>query len=124
MLMTENKRFELKSWNFNNLNGKLYDNLKKEELYLSLYGLVDLLNEVSQAEYTLYNLKEDIIQKLDRIGGSVHDYNNEVSQCDNCHHYNPLITPNEGVFEQCLMGRILHRAECIEYDPIKEEYGE
>ena len=66
--MTENKRFELKSWNFNNLNGKIYDNLKKEELYLSLYGLVDLLNEVSQAEYTLYNLKDDIIQKLNEIG--------------------------------------------------------
>ena len=68
MLMTENKRFELKSWNFNHLNGKIYDNLKKEELHLSLYELVDLLNEVSQAEYTLYNLKEDIIQKLNEIG--------------------------------------------------------
>jgi hypothetical protein len=66
--MTENKRFELKTWSYNHLNGKLYDNLKKEELQLSLYELVDLINEVSQAEYTLHNLKEDIIQKLDAIG--------------------------------------------------------
>ena len=66
--MTENKRFELKSWSYNDLNAKIYDNLKKEELNLSLYGIVDLINEVSQAEYTLHNLKEDIIQKLDEIG--------------------------------------------------------
>lgn len=65
--MTE-KRFELKSWSYNQLNAQIYDNLKKEELHLSLYELVDLLNEVSQAEYTLHNLKEDIIQKLDAIG--------------------------------------------------------
>ena len=65
--MTE-KRFELKSWSYNHLNAKIYDNLKKEELHLSLYELVDLINEVSQAEYTLHNLKEDIIQKLDEIG--------------------------------------------------------
>jgi len=65
--MTE-KRFELKSWSYNHLNAKIYDNLKKEELNLSLYEIVDLLNEVSQAEYTLHNLKEDIIQKLDKIG--------------------------------------------------------
>lgn len=62
------KRFVLKSWNYNHLNGKIYDNLKKEELQLSLFELVNLLNEVSQSEYTLYNLKEDIIQKLDKIG--------------------------------------------------------
>ena len=65
--MTE-KRFELKSWSYNHLNAKIYDNLKKEELNLSLYELVDLINEVSQAEYTLHNLKEDIIKKLDKIG--------------------------------------------------------
>ena len=33
-----------------------------------MFEVVDLLNEVSQSEYTLYNLKEDIIQKLDKIG--------------------------------------------------------
>lgn len=65
--MTE-KRFELKSWSYNHLNAKIYDNLKKEELHLSLYEIVDLINEVSQSEYTLHNLKEDIIQKLDEIG--------------------------------------------------------
>lgn len=65
--MTE-KRFELKSWSYNHLNATIYDNLKKEELHLSLYEIVDLINEVSQSEYTLHNLKEDIIQKLDEIG--------------------------------------------------------
>ena len=69
--MTENKRFELKSWSYNHLNAKVYDNLKKEELYLSLYEIVDLLNEVSQSEYDLIQLKEDIIQKLDKIGDDV-----------------------------------------------------
>ncbi len=65
--MTE-KRFELKSWSYNHLNATIYDNLKKEELHLSLYEIVDLINEVSQSEYTIHNLKEDIIQKLDEIG--------------------------------------------------------
>ena len=65
--MTE-KRFELKSWSYNHLNATIYDNLKKEELHLSLYEIVNLINEVSQSEYTLHNLKEDIIQKLDKIG--------------------------------------------------------
>ena len=65
--MTE-KRFELKSWSYNHLNARIYDNLKKEELNLSLYEIVNLLNEVSQSEYNLVQLKEDIIQKLDKIG--------------------------------------------------------
>lgn len=69
--MTENKRFELKSWSYNHLNGKMYDNLKKEELHLSLYEIVELLNEVSQSEYDLIQLKEDIIKKLDKIGDDV-----------------------------------------------------
>lgn len=71
--MTE-KRFELKSWSYNSLNAKIYDNLKKEELHLSLYEIVNLLNEVSQSEYNLVQLKEDIFKKLDNVcGGDVDD---------------------------------------------------
>lgn len=66
--MNKNKRFELKSWHYNHLNATIYDNLKKEELHLSLYEIIELINEVSQSEYTLHNLKEDIVQKLDEIG--------------------------------------------------------
>lgn len=66
--MTTNKRFVLKSWNYNKLQGVIWDNLNDEELVLSLFGIIELLNEVSQPEYTLRNLKEDIIQKLDKIG--------------------------------------------------------
>lgn len=66
--MTTNKRFVLKSWNYNKLQGVIWDNLNDEELVLSLHGIIELLNEVSQPEYTLHNLKEDIIQKLDKIG--------------------------------------------------------
>ena len=76
--MTENKRFQLKSWNYNHLNGTIYDNLKKEELCLSLYEIVDLLNEVSQSEYNLIQLKEDIIKKLNSVCDNVDD---EYSYC-------------------------------------------
>ena len=45
--MTE-KRFELKSIHFHKLNIVIYDNLKEVELHLSIYELVNLLNQVSQ----------------------------------------------------------------------------
>lgn len=60
-------RFELKSWHFTDNRGVIYDNEKDEELRLSVYGLVDLLNEVSRQEYSLINLKEDINRKIDEI---------------------------------------------------------
>ena len=48
--MTE-KRFELKSWNYDKLQGVICDNLTGAELVLSLYGIIELLNKVSQPEY-------------------------------------------------------------------------
>ena len=64
--MTE-KRFELWSFNFHNLNAIVYDNLEKKQLPLTIYELVDLLNEVSQSEYDLLKLRNDIVDKLDKI---------------------------------------------------------
>lgn len=62
------KRFTLKSIHFNKLTLELFDNQEAKHLHLSVYELVDLLNEISQSEYTLYKLKKDIIEKLDEIG--------------------------------------------------------
>ena len=61
------KRFELKSIHFNQLKVGLYDNVEKKELYLTIYQLVDLLNEVTQSEYDLLKLRDDIVNNLDRI---------------------------------------------------------
>ena len=64
--MTE-KRFTLKSFHFHNLIGVIYDNLEKEELHLSLYEIIDLLNEVSQSEYDLKRFREEIYKKLEEV---------------------------------------------------------
>ena len=64
--MTE-KRFELKSIHFHKLNIVIYDNLKEVELHLSIYELVILLNQVSQQEYDLNRLGDEIKSKLDKI---------------------------------------------------------
>ena len=64
--MTE-KRFELKSIHFHKLNIVIYDNLKEVELHLSIYELVNLLNQVSQQEYDLKRLGDEIKSKLDKI---------------------------------------------------------
>ena len=64
--MTE-KRFELKSINFKKLDIVIYDRLNEEELYLSIFEVVDLLNDISQAEFNLHKLRKDIIQKLDEM---------------------------------------------------------
>ena len=66
--MTE-KRFELKSFHFTNLNAVIYDNLKKEELDLSIYEMINLLNEVSQTEYDLKQLRDEFFSRFDRIIG-------------------------------------------------------
>ena len=65
--MTE-KRFDLKSIHFTKFTVIIYDNLTEKELNLSMFEVVDLLNEVSQSGYNLVQLKEDIIKKLDKIG--------------------------------------------------------
>lgn len=61
------KRFELKSFNFQDLNGVLYDNLFEKELRLSLYGIIDLLNEVSQGKYDIVKLQYQINEQFDEI---------------------------------------------------------
>ena len=65
--MTENKRFELMSWHFTDNMGVIYDNLEDKELKLSVYGLVDFLNEISQAEYDLLKLRDDVCKKIDEV---------------------------------------------------------
>lgn len=61
------KRFELKSIHFHKLSIVIYDNLKEEELYLSIFEVEHLLNEVSQQEYDLKRLGDEIKDKLDEI---------------------------------------------------------
>jgi len=65
--MTENKRFELKSWNYNKLQAKIYDNQEEEQLVLSLYEIINLLNKVSQSEYDLKRVGSEIQDKLDEL---------------------------------------------------------
>lgn len=65
--MTKNKRFELKSFHYHDLKGVIYDNLKEEELHLSLYEIVNLLNEVSQADYDLQKIGKEISDKIDEL---------------------------------------------------------
>lgn len=64
--MTE-KRFELKSWNYTKLQGVIYDNQNKETLRLSLYEIIELLNKVSQSEYDLRKVGDEIQEKLDEL---------------------------------------------------------
>ena len=64
--MTE-KRFELRSWNYNKLQAKIYDNQEGEQLVLSLYEIIDLLNKVSQSEYDLKRVGSEIQDKLDEL---------------------------------------------------------
>ena len=61
------KRFELWSWDFSDMCGVLYDKSEKKELHLSLYKLVDLLNDVSQQEFDLKQFKDEIVSKLDEM---------------------------------------------------------
>jgi hypothetical protein len=69
--MTE-KRFELKSVHFKKLDIVIYDRLNEKELHLSIFEVVDLLNDVSQTEFDLHRLREYAIQKLDEmIAGDV-----------------------------------------------------
>ena len=72
--MTENKRFELKSWNYNRLQAVIWDNLNDEKLVLSLYEIIELLNKVSQPEYDTIRVGREIMDKLAelfKVGGDV-----------------------------------------------------
>ena len=55
--MTE-KRFELKSIHFKELYVVIYDNFEQRVLELSIYELVDMLNEVAQSEYDLKKIED------------------------------------------------------------------
>lgn len=61
------KRFELKSIHFHKLDIVIYDNLKEEELHLSIFEVEHLLNEVAQQEYDLKRLGDEIKSKLDKM---------------------------------------------------------
>ena len=62
--MTEKKRFELRSWNYNKLQAVIWDNLNDEKLVLSLYEMIELLNKVSQPEYDTIRVGREIMDKL------------------------------------------------------------
>ena len=59
------KRFELLSWNFQKLKGRIYDYQEDKTLYITLYETIDLLNEVSQSEYDLKSVGKEIQDKID-----------------------------------------------------------
>ena len=65
--MTEDKRFDLKSVHFKKLTIKIYDKFEDKELDLSLFEIVDLLNEVAEPEYTLKDFRDDVCDKIDEI---------------------------------------------------------
>lgn len=59
------KRFDLKSIHFKKFTVIIYDNLTEKELNLSMFEVVDLLNEVASSEYDLKQLRDDINKKID-----------------------------------------------------------
>lgn len=67
MVKMSEKRFELRSWNFPKLKGTIYDHQENKTLYISLYEIIDLLNEVSQSEYDLRKVGDEIQEKLDEL---------------------------------------------------------
>ena len=64
--MTE-KRYELISFHFHELCGVLYDNLKEERIQLSIYEMVELLNNASQKEYDLKKLRNNLNELFDEM---------------------------------------------------------
>ena len=61
------KRFTLHSIHFKELTVDIFDNLEAKHLHLSIYELVELLNEVSQSEYDLKRVGNEIQNKLDEL---------------------------------------------------------
>ena len=64
--MTE-KRFELRTYHFKELKAVVYDHLEEKELVLSIYDLMDLLNEVAQSEYDFEKLGNELKDKIDEL---------------------------------------------------------
>lgn len=63
----KDERFELKQYNFQDLNAVIYDNLEDKEIHLSIFALVNLLNTFTQKEYDLLRLKKDIDESFDKL---------------------------------------------------------
>ena len=63
------KRFTLNSIHFNKLTVEIFDNLEAKHLYLSIYEIINLLNEVAQTEYDLKQLRDEFFSRFDRIIG-------------------------------------------------------
>lgn len=61
------KRFDLKSIHFKKYTVIIYDNLTEKELNLSMFEVIDLLNEVASSEYDLKQLRNDINKKIDEV---------------------------------------------------------
>lgn len=65
------KRFELKSYHFKTMNAVVYDHIKEKELVLSIYEIVNLLNEVSEEEFEFLKRKKEIKEKIIKLGESL-----------------------------------------------------
>ena len=61
------KRFELRSIHFKKLEIVVYDELKEEVLHLSIYELINLLNEFAQSEYDFEKLGNELKDKIDEL---------------------------------------------------------
>lgn len=44
------------------------------------------------------------------------EYDKNRSKCNDCYHYNTLLTPQDGWFEQCMEGELLHQSDCKKYE--------
>lgn len=109
----------------NTRNGWCYD--YASELVDVLNDKEDQINELKEAWFNLSVdwLKNAIIGDEEYLDFKVNKLREAIKpeervDCENCHHYNSLIDPVEGVFEQCKMKCKLHSFYCVEYDPIKE----
>lgn len=71
--MREKQRFRLDSIYFNKLTVEIFDNQEAKHLHLSIYELINLLNDVSQQEYDLLKLRKDICKRIDLIMGVEYD---------------------------------------------------
>ena len=67
--MLDNKRFRLRQVNFQDLEIVIYDNLEDKQMRLSIYELVNLLNDFTQEEYDFFCLKKNIDELFDKYRG-------------------------------------------------------
>ena len=65
------KRFELKSYHFKDMKAIIYDHVKEKELNLSIYEIVNLLNEISEEKFEFIKRKKEIKEKIIKLGESL-----------------------------------------------------